>query len=108
MSVFECKTELATMAEIVCITRSLVHKSTPWKEIDEHILERYGQGEVYDEIESVMMANQMLRSIPAGEFRGYLPDGLAVLFHPEEEWNGYPASVWKWQCVAGSGYRKGE
>jgi hypothetical protein len=108
LSVFECRPEVANIAPIVCVTRSLVAKKTPWPDIERQIFERFGRpdGKRYTPDQSVGWANHMLHAIPEGEFRGYLPDGLAVMFHEEGEWNGYPELVWKWQCVPGSGYWK--
>lgn len=96
------------MAAIVCVTRALVAKKTAWETIEQQIIQRFALpgGAVYDEIQSVGFANDMLRSIPQGEYRGYLPEGKAILFHEAEAWNDYPESVWRWQCLPGSRYRK--
>jgi hypothetical protein len=64
-------------------------------------------GKIYDKIRSSGYANRMLKSIKPPEFRGYLPEGLAVMFHERGEWNGYPEAVWKWQCLPGYRYDKG-
>ncbi len=53
-------------------------------------------GHVYDKNESVAWANKMLAAIPAGGFRGYLPEGLAVVFHEEGPWKQFPEAVHKW------------
>ena len=108
ISVFDCKAEITNMAAIVCATRALVAKKKDWEEIDSFIYAQFGLpgGVDYDDRESVMFANQMLKSIPAGEFRGYLPAGKAVMFWEAEPWKDYPESVWRWQCLPGSHYRK--
>ena len=108
LAVFECKPEVTNMAALVCVTRVLVARSTPWEEIESRIHEQFALpgGRVYDEVQSIGCANRMLRSIKPPEFRGYLQDGLAVMFHEDEEWNGYPEAVWKWQCLPGSRYAK--
>jgi|SRR5450755_1283485 Domain of unknown function (DUF1917) len=110
MSVFECTPEGTNVAAIVCITRSLIAKKTPWPAIERQILERFGLpgGKHYDTLQSVGWANKLLHGIAPSDFRGYLPEGLAVMFHEEGEWNGYPEIIWKWQVIAGSGYRKTE
>jgi hypothetical protein len=43
-----------------------------------------------------MWANKMLASIPIGEYRGYLSDGMAVVFHEEGPWEQFPEVVHKW------------
>ena len=43
MSVFECTSEGHNVAAIVCITRSWVAKGTPWTEIEQRILTRFGK-----------------------------------------------------------------
>ncbi len=53
-----------------------------------------------------VMEGRMLSSIPEGGFRGYLPEGKAIMFHEAEPWKGYPESVWRWQCLPESRYRK--
>lgn len=108
LTVFECKREVTNMAAIVCVTRALVAKSRPWCEIEKQVSQRFAksEGEQYDLEESVGFANHMLHSISRDGFRGYLPEGLAVMFHEGERWMGYPESVWKWQCLPGSKYRK--
>lgn len=109
LTVFECKPEVTNMAEIVCTTRSLVARLTPWEEIESRIYEQFALpcGKIYDEIRSIGYANRMLKSIKPPEFRGYLPEGLAVMFHECGEWNGYPEAIWKWQCLPGYRYDKG-
>ena len=96
------------MAAIVCVTRALIAKKIVWSEIEQRIDEQFALsgGAVYNDLQSVGFANQMLSSIPEGEFRGYLPEGKAIMFHEAEPWNGYPESVWRWQCLPGSRYRK--
>jgi hypothetical protein len=108
MSVFDCKTEVTNMAAIVCVTRALIAKKMVWSKIEQCIYERFARpdGVVYDDSESLRFANQMLSSIPEGEFRGYLPEGKAIMFHEAEPWQGYPESVWRWQCLPESRYRK--
>lgn len=108
LTAFECRPEVTNMAAIVCATRSLVAKQTAWEEIERLVLEKFGRpgGKVYDDIQTVGIANKLLKAIPEGEYRAYLPSGIAMMFHQDEEWNGYPESVWKWQCLPGSRYRK--
>lgn len=108
LTVFECRSEITNMAAIVCVTRSLVARSMPWEEIGRRILEQFASpdGKIYSDIHSIGWANRMLKSIKPPEFRGYLPEGLAVMFHESEEWNGYSESAWMWQC-SGSRYNKG-
>src|SRR5579859_6222122 len=83
-------------------------KKTPWDEIERQVLSRFARpgGKLYSANESVEWASHMVASIQPSEFRGYLPNGLAVLFHEAGEWNGYSEVVWKWQDLPGSGYRK--
>jgi len=108
LTVFECKPEVTNMAAIVCVTRSLVAKGTSWDQIERRVSERFvrSDGLAYKRRESVRHANTMLHAIQPPAFRGYLPEGLAVMFHQGETWNGYPESVWKWQCLPGSRYRR--
>ena len=89
---------VANQADIVRQTRKLMHMHTPWLSLEQKILEQFltPDGHVYDEDESVMLANKMLASIPAGEFRRYLPEGLAVVFHEEGPWKQFPEAVHKW------------
>lgn len=90
----------ADQSEIVRATRRLVCNLTSWMDIEKKILEQFltPGGKVYNKEESIMWANWMLTSIPAGEFRGYLPDGLAVVFHEEGAWKEFPEAVHKWGC----------
>ncbi len=108
LSIFECTPEGANIAPIVCVTRSLVGKMTSWAEIEQHILARFARsgGKVSTQNETVGWANSMLHNITSPNFRAFLPDNLAVMFHEEGEWHDFPESVWKWQCLPGSGYRK--
>ncbi|MFL5662199.1 MAG: HNH endonuclease [Ktedonobacteraceae bacterium] len=84
--------------DIVNMTRRLVWQNTPWKRIEEIILERFltPGGTIYDQQESVRWANKILASIPKDEHRGYLPDGLAVVFHEEGPWKQFSEAVHKW------------
>jgi hypothetical protein len=108
LTVFECKPEVSNIAPIVCVTRALVAKKTSWPDIEQHILDRFARpgGKHYPPNESIGWANRMIASIRPPEVRGYLPEGLAVLFHATETWNGYPEAISMWQCLPGSGYRK--
>lgn len=110
LTVFECKPEVKNMAAVVCVTRALVAREVPWDEIEKHVFQRFARsgGRHYDERGSVGFANRMLSSIPRGKFRGYLPQGLAVMFHEAGQWMQYPERVWKWQCLPGSRYRKAD
>jgi hypothetical protein len=87
-------------AEIVRATRRLVCMHTPWTEIEKKVLEQFLRpgGKVYDQEESIAWANRMLASIPKEGFRGYLPDGMAVVFHEEGAWKEFPEAVHKWGC----------
>src|SRR2546421_183973 len=72
---------------------------TEWKKtVEQEILKQFlaPNGKIYDQGESVDWANQMLQSIPDSEFRGFLPDGLAVVFHEEGNWEQFPEAVHKW------------
>jgi hypothetical protein len=108
LTVFACQPEVVNMAAIVCVTRSLVAQKQPWTEIERAVLARFARpgGRQYSPQETVAQANRMLASIVAPAFRGYLPQGLAVLFHEEGPWQGFPEAVWKWQCLPGARYRK--
>jgi len=88
----------------------LVAKKTARSEIEQRIIKQFALpgGNMYTDLQSVGIANQMLSSIPEGEFRAYLPEGKAILFHEAEPWNGYPESIWRWQCLPGSRYQKEE
>lgn len=85
-------------ADIVRLTRRLVWAGEPWEKIEREIIARVlvADGKVYDRVASVEIANEMLQSIPPGAFRGVLPDGLAVVFHEQGEWNGFPEQVHRW------------
>lgn len=108
MTVFECVPELENMAVIVAKTRALIARDTSWGEIEQQILAQYlrPEGKHYTPKESVGWANQLVRSIEPPAFRGYLPQGYAILFHEEGEWHGFPEKAHKWQCLSGSHYRK--
>lgn len=99
VSVFDCKPELKNMARIVYATRMLVSRNTPWPGIERQVLEHYAipEGLVYTCDETTALANQMLRTIPPGEYRGYLPEGKAILFHASPPWNGFSDRVRMWQ-----------
>jgi hypothetical protein len=90
----------ADQTEIVRVTRRLVCMHTPWMEIEKKILEQFlvPGGKVYDRKESISWANRMLASIAPEEYRAYLPDGLAVVFHEEGAWKEFPEPVHKWGC----------
>lgn len=91
----------ANQVDIVRQTRMLVHQQTAWALIEQTILEQFllPGGRMYDSAESVGWANTMLASVDPGEFRGYLPEGLAVVFHEEGPWKQFPESVHKWGMV---------
>lgn len=108
LTVFDCKGDVTNMAAIVCVTRALVAKCISWSEIEKQIILRFARlgGEHYGIEDSVSFANDMLRSIKRGKYRGYLPKGYAVMFHSAGSWKGYDEKVWRWQCLPGSKYRK--
>lgn len=99
LSAFDCKPELTNMATIVHGTRVLVARKTRWPEIERQILDRYALpgGRIYTCDETGVLANQMLHSIVPGEYRGYLPEGKAILFHHVLPWNGFPEEAHIWQ-----------
>lgn len=99
ISAFDCKPELTNMAQIVHDTRVLVARKTRWAQIERQILDRWALlgGHVYTCDETTGLAGQMLRTIPPGEYRGYLPEGKAILFHQSPPWNGYSEIVHRWQ-----------
>lgn len=88
----------ADQVAIVQETRHIVWLNTPWKTIERHIVEHFCRvgGKLYDQMESIDWANTILRSINPLAFRGYLPDGYAVMFHEEGLWKQFPEAVWKW------------
>lgn len=92
----------AHQVEIVRYTRKLVHLQTPWPTIEQQVLAQFltPNGKVYSRKDSVAWANRILDAIPPDEFRGYLPDGLAVIFHEQPPWNDFPEAVHTW------GYRR--
>jgi len=108
LTVFECKPEVTNMAAIVCITRSLVAKKMSWSEIARRIADEFAlpHGKIYNDIHSIAFANRMLKCIKPPEFRGYLPPGLAIMFHETEDWNAYSESEWQWQILPGAHYNK--
>src|SRR5579875_2991112 len=99
LSAFDCKPELTNMAQIVRATRMLVARRMPWSEIEQQILHRYAapDGHIYTCEETTGFANQMLKTIPPGEYRGYLPERMAILFHASPPWNGFSERVHLWQ-----------
>ena len=99
ISAFDCKPELINMARVVYATRVLVARNTNWTEIERQVLEHYAlpSGRVYTCEETTLLANQMLKTIQSGEYRGYLPEGKALLFHQSPPWNGFPERVHMWQ-----------
>jgi HNH endonuclease len=99
ISAFGCKPGLTNMAKVVHATRMLVARSTNWAEIERQVLEHYAlpDGHVYTCDETTRLANQMLKMIQPGEYRGYLPEGTAILFHQSLPWNGFPERVHMWQ-----------
>ncbi|GCE24545.1 hypothetical protein KDA_00290 [Dictyobacter alpinus] len=108
ITVFECKKELVSMATIVCETRKLVNKQKSWDEIESNIYHQFlrSGGKIYDKEDTLFFANQLVTSIKQPEFRAYLPEDLAIVFHEQGAWNGFQERVWKWQCLPGSTYRK--
>jgi hypothetical protein len=90
----------ADQVAIVRETRHLVWANTPWETIERIIVGRFCRvdGKLFDHLESVECANSMLRSINPPAFRGYLPNGYAVMFHEEGPWQNFPEAVWKWGC----------
>lgn len=88
----------ARQVEIVRYTRNLVHAQTPWSTIEQQMLAQFlaPGGKVYNQEESVAWANRILHAIPPHEFRGYLPDGLVVIFHEQGPWQGFPEAVHTW------------
>ncbi len=88
----------ADQVAIVRETRHLVRANTPWETIERHIVEHFCRvgGKLYNQVESVDWANTILRSTKPPAFRGYLPDGYAVMFHEEGPWQHFPEAVWKW------------
>jgi hypothetical protein len=88
----------ANQAKIVRETRRLIWLHTPWNKIGEEILKQFlvPNGKIYDQGESVDWANQILQAIPDSGFRGFLPDGLAVVLHEEGNWERFPEAVHKW------------
>ncbi len=99
ISAFDCKEDVTNMARIVRATRMLVSRNLQWAEIETQILYHYALpgGRVYTCDETAGMANQMLKTIPPGEYRGYLEPGKAILFHTSPPWNGFPERVHMWQ-----------
>ncbi len=91
----------ANQGDIVRQTRMLVHQQMAWPLIEQAILAQFlpPSGRIYDRAESVGWANTMLVSIAPGAFRGYLPEGLAVVFHEEGPWKQFPESVHKWGMI---------
>ena len=88
----------AHQVEIVRYTRKLVHLQTPWSQIEQQVIAQFlmPNGKVYSQEESVDWANRIVRAIPPDEFRGYLPDGLAVIFHEQGPWQNFPEAVHMW------------
>ncbi|GHO84772.1 HNH endonuclease [Dictyobacter formicarum] len=108
ITLFECKPKVTNMAEIVRATRSMVNEGYDWDEIEIHTYGRFRRtaGRIYEKEGSLEIANQLVSSIQAPVFRAYLPEGLAIVFHEQGAWNNFPERTWKWQCIAGSRYRK--
>jgi len=88
----------AQQVEIVRSTRKLVHLQTPWSTIEQQVLAQFltPNGKVYTQEESVAWANRMIQAIPPNAFRGYLPDGFAVIFHEQGPWQDFPEAVHMW------------
>ena len=88
----------ARQVEIVRYTRKLVHSQTLWPSIEQQVLAQFlaPDGKVYNQEESVAWANRILHAIPPHEFRGYLPEGLAVIFHEQGPWQDFPEAVHMW------------
>ena len=88
----------AQQVEIVRYTRRLVHLQTPWPTIEQQVLAQFlaPSGKVYSQEESVAWANKIIHSIPPNEFRGYLPDGFAVIFHEQGPWQNFPEAIHMW------------
>ncbi len=99
ISAFDCKPALTNMVGIVDATRTLVARNLRWSEIERQILDRYAlpDGRLYTCDETSGLANQMLKTIPPGEYRGYLPEGKAILFHASPPWKGFSEKVRMWQ-----------
>jgi hypothetical protein len=99
LSAFDCRPELTNMVSIIRATRSLVARKTPWPDIERQLLDLYAfpGGRVYTCDETIVLANQMLKTISPGEYRGYLPEGKAILFHASATWNGFSEEVRLWQ-----------
>ena len=96
---FDCKEDVTTRARIVHATRMLVSGNLRWPQIEQQILDHDALpgGRVYTCDETTVLANQMLRTIPSGEYRGDLESGKAILFHASPPWNGFSERVHMWQ-----------
>ncbi|OLB45843.1 MAG: hypothetical protein AUF64_05005 [Chloroflexi bacterium 13_1_20CM_54_36] len=99
ISAFDSKPELTNMTKIVYATRVLVARKTSWAEIERQVLQHYAlpDGRVYTCEETTGLANQMLKTIQPRDYRGYLPEGTAILFHQSPPWNGFPEMIHMWQ-----------
>ena len=88
----------ADQVDIVRATRQLVLSGLPWSDIEQQIIKQFltPGGNIYDQDESIMFANRLLRSITSGSYRAYLPYGLAVMFHEAPPWNGFPDRIQRW------------
>jgi hypothetical protein len=108
ITLFDCKKSLNSMAPIVRQTRKLVKEGWPLEDIEVSIIGTFRRdgGRIYNKEASLAFANTMVTSITAPDFRAYLPEGLAIVFHEEGPWNNFPERTWKWQCLSGGGQRK--
>lgn len=102
MTLFECKKSLVDMAPIVHQTRKLVKEGWPLEDIEVSIIGTFRRsgGSIYNQERSLAVANTLVSSIQPPNFRAYLPEGLAIVFHEEGPWKGFPERAWKWQCLA--------
>jgi len=88
----------ADQVRIVNYTRRLLLSGATWSQVEKLVLEKALKPgtKPLDAEESVEWANTILEEIPDGEYRGYLPAGMAVIFHQAEAWKDYPELVWRW------------
>ncbi len=82
----------------IIYTRRLLYAGAGWSQVESLVLEKALKPDTtpLSAGESVAWANKLLHAIPEQEYRGYLPEGMALIFHEGQPWQQFPEGVHRW------------